>query len=220
MTANSIKFQDKSAIVIAGASQSGKSNLMRDILLHARDLFQTEPTVCYLVFSHWQKIYDEIRQKWKERIIFNDKVPEEQELQNTMREHEHGIFIADDKGEEIEKNSFFRNLLCRLGHHCRMSSICLVQDATFSSKTSSILRKNFHVSIVMRSPQERGFVRSLAMQTGDYHCLMEAYDDAVRRPYGYIVIDYHPAGDPEFKYRTNIIPHENNLCIVYRAKEK
>ncbi len=213
-----IPFQDRSAILMTGCSQSGKTYLLRDILLRAGDIFQTAPTICIFVYTHWQKPYEEVKEKWGKQVLFTQQIPTEEEVVNVMSGHEHGIFVADDKGEKIE-SPFFRSLLCRLGHHCHMSSFCLLQDANLTSKASSSLKKNFHVIIVLRSPRERSFVRSLAIQTGDYRCLMHAYDDAVKNKYGYICIDLHPAAESEFRYRTNILPTSDRPCVVYKPKE-
>lgn len=215
-----VPFQDKSSIVMTGSSQSGKTFLLRDILLHADQMFQTPPTICIFVFTHWQEAYESIRKKWGDRVLFTQRIPEESQVEAIMRGHKHGVFVADDKCDQVEKNPFFRNLLCRLGHHCRMSSFCLLQDANFTGKASSALKKNFHVTIVMRSPRERSFVRALALQTGDYRCLMHAYDDAVKEKYGYICIDLHPGADPEYRYRTNIVPSDKHHCVVYKPKKE
>ncbi len=211
-------FCDKSAILITGSSQSGKTYLLRDILLNYHSLFQTTPTICIFLYTHWQGVYDNIKEKWGNKILFTQRIPKEEEVEQVMTNHKHGVFVADDKGEYIEKVPFFRNLLSRLGHHCRMTSFCLLQDANLSSRASSLLKKNFHVTIVMRSPRERSFVRALGMQTGDYQCVMEAYDDAVKERYGYLCIDLHPAANPEFKYRTNLIPTANSHCVIYKPK--
>lgn len=213
-----IPFQDKSTILVAGASQSGKTILLRDILLHPEDMFKTTPTVCIFVFSHWQSPYEAIKEKWGDRVLFTQKIPSEEQVEEVMKGHKHGLFVADDKGSEVNTSPFFVNLLCRLSHHCQMTSFCLLQDANFTSKTGSTLKKNFHVIILLRSPRERGFVRALGMQLGEYKCLIEAYDDAVKEKYGYICIDLHPAADSNLKYRTNIVPNSDQPCIVYRPK--
>ncbi len=215
-----VPFCDKSSILISGASQSGKTLLLRDILICAEHMFQTLPTVCLFLYSHWQQAYEDIREKWGDRILFTQRTPKEEEVEELMSKHKHGRFVADDQGDHIEKSVFFRSLLCRLGHHCRMSTFCLLQDENLSSRTSSVLKKNFHVSIILRSPRERSFVRSIGMQTGDYQCVMEAYDDVRKEKYGYICIDLHPAADPDLKYRTNIVPNATRPCVVYRPKCK
>ncbi len=213
-----VPFCDKSAVLITGSSQSGKTQLLRDILVNYQSMFQTTPSICIFLYTHWQDLYNDIKEKWGNKILFTQRVPNEEEIERVMSGHSHGVFVADDKGESIEKVPFFRNLLSRLGHHCRMTSFCLLQDANLSSRASSLLKKNFHVTIVMRSPSERSFVRAIGMQTGDYRCVMEAYDDARNERYGYLCIHLHPAANPEFKYRTNITPSANSHCVIYKPK--
>ena len=218
MTAT-VKFQKSSNLILSGCSQSGKSVWAKNFILNAKDLFEIPPTVCVFVYTHRQPIYDEIQKAMGDKIIFTEQLPSEEDLAALMANHDHGMFIADDKAGEIGTNKFFYDLLTRMAHHLRLSTLLIVQDAALNGKLRSSILKNTHVNIVMRSPRERMYLRNLAIMLNDYKCVMEAYDDCMKEPYSYLIIDTHPNSCDEYRYRSKIFKHDGP-CVVYRRREK
>ena len=175
--------------------------------------------VCMFSYSHWQPAYEDIRRHWNEKIIFTENIPTEEELRDMMNSKKHGIFIADDKASEIGNNPFFMDLLVRMGHHYRLTNCLVVQDASLPGRMKSVMAKNFHVNVMMRSERDRGYLRSLGVLMNDYKCLMDSYNDACSSPWSYFIIDTHPAANPDLKYRTRVFP-DDEACIVYKSNKK
>jgi hypothetical protein len=46
------------------------------------------------------------------------------------------------------------------------------------------------------------------MHPGDFYWLINAFNDATSRPYGYLVLDHHPQSDDDQIVVTNILPGE------------
>ena len=46
---------------------------------------------------------------------------------------------------------------------------------------------------------------------------LEAYRDATREPYSYLLVDLRPEQDEEFRLRTNIFPGETHYVYVPRV---
>ena len=136
-----------------------------------------------------------------------------------MHSKKHGLFVADDKASDISSSPFFMDLLVRMGHHYKMSNCLIVQDATMPGKTKSVLAKNVHVNVMMRSPRDRCYLRTIGMMMNDYRCIVDSYDDACRNLFSYFIIDTHPASNPELKYRTQIFPTDE-CCIIYKSNKK
>lgn len=175
--------------------------------------------MCIFSYSHWQPAYDEIKAHWGDRIYFSEEIPEESHIRELMKSKKHGIYIADDKAREISTNPFFADLLVRYGHHHKLSTCLIVQDASMPGKMKSVLVKNFHVNILMSSPRDRAYLRSLGIMMNDYKCLMSAYDDCCAAgPHNYLIIDTHPKSNNQLKYRTRVFPSDEH-CIVYQAKK-
>ena len=211
-----LKFRDCTNFLISGCTQSGKSTFVKRLLTHSKELFITNPEICLFSYSHWQPAYNELQQQWGDKIVFMEDLPKEEYLRDTMKDYKHGIFVADDKATQIPESAFFMDLLTRYGHHFNLSNVMLVQDPSLNGKMKSVLSKNFHVNVLMKSPRDRNYVRNLAIMLNDYKCLTQAYDDATKEKYGYLVIDLHPQAEDRLKYRSFIFPDDQHT-VVYRA---
>ena len=217
--AATIPFQSSSNILVSGCSQSGKSEFTKQLILNAQHLFHTKPTICIFVYTHWQPSYGEIQQAMGDKVLFTEEIPTEDRLKEVMANHKHGLFIADDKASEIGTNSFFHDLLTRIAHHMRLTTVLIVQDAALSGKLRSSVLKNTHVNVLLRSPRERMYLRNLAIMMNDYKCIMAAFDDATSAPYGYLIIDTHPNASVDHKLRSRIFKHDGP-CVIYQSKAK
>lgn len=213
-----IKFQDYSNILVTGASSSGKTMLIKQILLYNKDMFITIPKLIIYLYKTWQPAYEELASKLP-NIKFIDELMSEEDLIKTTETLDHSVFVADDRMEEISKDSFYSELFTRLGHHYKISSFLLLQNNCPPSKYSSTINKNSHYTIITRSPRNMYTIRTLGQSMGDYKALMEAYTDATQnKTYSYLLVDSHPASDPKFKFRTQILPSDKE-CIVYISKK-
>lgn len=201
---------------------TGKTTLLTQLLLQAETMFTIPPARLYFVYSHWQDAYVALRNKYGENITFSEEIPSESELVAAIKgAGGPTIFVCDDKGAEMKAHEEFFTALCtRLGHHHNMSSIILLQDAGMNGKLKTTLARNCHVHILLRSPKERGFVKSLGMQLSEYAYVMSSYDMATSMPFGYLVLDLHPHSDALIKLRTKILPNERQPCIIYRPAKK
>lgn len=201
---------------------TGKTTLLTQILLNAESMFTEPPARLYFVYSHWQDAYVALRNKYGDKITFSDEIPTESQLVAGLKGVEgHSIFICDDKGSEMKSQEEFFTALCtRLGHHHKLSAILLIQDAGMNGKLKSTLARNCHVNILMKSPKERAFVKSLGMQLSEYSFVMASYDMATSLPFGYLVLDLHPRANPLIKLRTRVLPNDQHPCIIYRPVKK
>ena len=184
-------------------------------------MFTIPPTLIYFCYSHWQDSYQQLKDRWGDRIIFSENVPSEAELTKAMGSDKdrHGIFVADDKAYEVQtQEKFFHDLVSRLSHHLRLSTILLVQDAGLNGKARGTLMKNCHANVFLKSPKERGFAKSLATLMGEFKYFMSAYSAATAKPFGYLVVDNHPRANELLKYRTNVLPN-GSPCIIYRPEK-
>ena len=217
ISSNDIKFRDSSNILISDCSQSGKTEFAKRLLSHTEQMFVTPPEVCLFAYSHWQQSYDELQQLWGDRITFMEDLPSAEFLSQAMQGRKHGIFVMDDKASELPNSAFCMDLLTRYAHHFNLSNLIIVQDPSLRGKMKSVLSKNFHVNVLMRSPRDRNFIRSLGLMLNDYRCLIQSYDDACSNPFGYLCVDLHPLANPEVKYRSSIFPDDPH-CVIYKNK--
>jgi hypothetical protein len=82
-------------------------------------------------------------------------------------------------------------------------------------KNLLVARQNAHYIMLMRAPNSAMHIKTLAMQlfAEKFREFMNAYNDATKEPYGYLLIDLHPQSNPMLKLRTKILPDEDT--VVY-----
>lgn len=211
-----IKFQDNSNMIISGCSSCGKTTFVKKLILGSEDMYVTPPSKVLFIYSHWQPMYDEL-ERAIHNIEFVNTLPNEPELREKFAHVKHGLLIADDKLTEINKSDFGSNLFTRLSHHLNISTVLLLQNATLKGKAASDISKSCHYNVLMRSPRDCNFIRSLGTALRDYKNLQSAYSDATQKPYSYLIVSTHPKSDANLRYYTQIFP-EDPHAIIYLDK--
>lgn len=65
-----IKLAVPNAIAIVGANQTGKTCLLRELLLDTDRYFDKPISHIHLQYRFWQSPYEDLRKKWGEQISF------------------------------------------------------------------------------------------------------------------------------------------------------
>lgn len=223
-----IALPSKLNMLVTGQTQSGKSYFTAKLLMHCDKVFKEPPILIIFCYKHFQGIYSDVEKVLGNRIKFRSTLPNEQELldeiyqarQQTQNKAGHVIFVADDWMDQIYKNPIFLSLVTRIAHHECLTNIFLVQDGSSSGPLKREILNNMHANVYMASCRDRASLRSLAIQLGDYQCILQAYDDASKGGRGsYLMIVTHPLSDPNLKYRTNIFPTDPHGPVIYKSQK-
>jgi hypothetical protein len=167
------------------------------------------------VYSIWQDIFEAMRRNLR-NVIFLQNIPTEEELVSLTDQSKHSVIVIDDMLNELGKSTFVSDLVTKLGHHMKVTSILITQNNGFGGKYKSNITKNTHYNILMHSPRDALAVRTLGTQLSDYRNLISAYKSATEETFGYLLCDCHPRSNPQFRYRTHIFPDQ--YCIIYSGK--
>lgn len=70
--------------------------------------------------------------------------------------------------------------------------------------------------MLLKNPRDVSQIHCLGKQVfpGKSHALVEAYEDCMKNPYGYLVLDLSPHAEEAYRIRTGIFPDED--CVVYK----
>ena len=74
-----------------------------------------------------------------------------------------------------------------------------------------------HNVVLMSSPREAQFAKTLGLQLGQYKLLKEAFSHVCEQPYRYLLVGLHPKRDRDLKFTTNIFPGQ--VTTVYLSKD-
>lgn len=69
----------------------------------------------------------------------------------------------------------------------------------------------------MKNPRDISQLQCLARQAflGKSAFVLEAFKDATAQPYGYLVLDFSPNAEEEYRVRTRVFPGEDT--IIYQS---
>ena len=211
-----LPFEDFSSILITGVSQSGKSTWINKLCQHSDVMFKTPIERIIYVYKHHQPSFSQLQKD--KRVTLTNKVPNESELEDMLSASHHALLILDDAFNMIyEGDDLCQQLVTRLGHHLRLSTVLATQSTQAKNKQSQAIIKNLHNFIIMSSPLQAQYIKSMGVQLGEYQLLKEAFNHICEQPYRYLVIGLHPKRDRDLKFTTSIFPGE--VTRVYLKKE-
>lgn len=127
------------------------------------------------------------------------------------------LLILDDLMNEADQNVC--NLFTRISHHRNVSVVFVTQNIFHRNRFVRTMNLNTHYIVMFKNPRDAGQVATLARQMypGKSKFVVEAYKDATKEPYGYLLIDLRPETDENYRVRTNIFPDDDRQ-FVYLPK--
>lgn len=208
-----LRFQAPFTCIIAGPTGSGKSHIVFRLIKFRNDMFNTEYERIIYCLPPEQNIEvpDFIRQD--ERVVFNSGIPNFNEFDGRPY-----LIILDDLMNDV--NSDVMNLFTRQSHHRNLSVIFLVQNVFFNgNKFFRTISLNCHYIILTKNPRDKHQISSLAVQLNpdNVRFVKEAYGDATRKPYQYLLFDLSQKCLENLRYRTNIFPDDCPRFIIYES---
>ena len=95
-------------------------------------------------------------------------------------------------------------------HHRNLTVIYLVQNVYNHGKSQRTISLNSHYSVVFRNSRDASQFCTMAYQicSSDARWLVDAFTNAMSKPYGYLVLDHHPSTPDDQNVVTNIFPGE------------
>lgn len=213
---SSIEFKPYSTFYVAGATNSGKTYWVYRLLLNCKDMFAEDPPSKILYsYSIYQDIFFTM-EKEIENITFINRLPTSEDITSFASDGKHGIIVIDDYMTLATKSQVVEDLFTKGSHHYKISSIFISQNMFNSSPKNRTISLNTQYMIITKNPRACSQLNTLAQQLfgkGKSNILCEAYNDIMKKPYGYLVIDMHPSSNSEYILRTQIFPNE--YPIVY-----
>ena len=211
-----INFKHPFTCLIAGATSSGKTRLVRDILRHHHSVIAgiSEPILKVLwCYGINQPLYQQLIPGVE--IIYNEGIVDEATLGH-LQCH---VIVIDDLMNEVNEN--LCNLFTRGSHHLGISVVFIVQNLFAKGKVMRTISLNSQIVILMKNPRDKSQIATFGRQVfpGKVKYFLEAYEDATSKLFGYLVFDLSPYCEDSLRLRTSIIPIKGLLRpVVYLSK--
>lgn len=201
-----------SNVLIAAASQSGKTHFTVELVKHSGVMFHPPPQRILWVYAMRQESYRSIA----DLTEFTETVPSADSFDKEVRT----LLILDDLMRET--NSNIEELFTRASHHANLTIIFLTQNLFFASRHQRTMSLNSHYIILFKNVRDVTQISTLARQMypkkTDYEFMIEAYKDATSVPYGYLFIDLRPETEEKFRLRTGILPTQTPYVYVRKNR--
>ena len=210
-----LRFQSPCSVALYGMSQSGKTTWVKRLLEHCQDMFTENITKILYCYTILQPKLEEMETS-VEGFYMKRGLPNESDIEELTADGSHTILVLDDLMSEVCNSTQAEQLFTTHCHHRNMNLIFLSQNMYYSGKKAKTISLNLHYLVLFKNPRDRLQVSNLARQLypGKVKNFQEVYDDALYKPYSYILIDISPHSDPKYQIRSNIFPDE--YPIIYR----
>ena len=118
-----------------------------------------------------------------------------------------------------ETNETVANMFTKGSHHRNISVVFLARNLFPKNKFARTMSLNAHYMVLFKNPRDVSQFANLARQMypKTSHFAVEAYRDATREPYSYLLVDLRPEQDDELRLRTNIFPGETHYVYIPRV---
>nr|CAD2159194.1 unnamed protein product [Meloidogyne enterolobii]CAD2193972.1 unnamed protein product [Meloidogyne enterolobii]CAD2194182.1 unnamed protein product [Meloidogyne enterolobii]CAD2198387.1 unnamed protein product [Meloidogyne enterolobii]CAD2203333.1 unnamed protein product [Meloidogyne enterolobii] len=219
------RFKHPFTMIVSGSTGSGKSEWVKKFLDNLTELINSDTNIS-LVFYCYGELNKNILlmqrkgyvDKGKTRVIVHNGVPSGGEdfiHKQAIQSEGSMLLVLDDLMVGIDQR-LIETIFTRGSHNWKMSVILISQH--LFSKELKIPRNNSHYLLLMRNPAGALQIRTLAMQIFPSHSkyFLEAYGDATKENFGYLLVDIHPSTPEVLRLRTHIYPNENT--IIYLPK--
>lgn len=208
-----LKYQHPTAIIISGPSQSGKSNICFNLIRYRNEMFDSKvplKVLYHLPARHKIEVDSDVRND--PDVTFGEGIPQFELI------NEPTLLILDDLGGEIDDSVV--ELFVRYSHHNSISVVLVTHNIFHTTKKNYFrtISLNTQVFFLTRNLRDKRQISSLGSQImpSNTQLLVNMYNDAVDRPYGYLNIDCSQNSDERTRYKTNVFPDEGGV-IIYRV---
>jgi hypothetical protein len=185
--------------VVARPSSSGKTQFVFRLIRHAERLVDPPPEKIVYCYGEFQPSFLEFSQ-----VEFHEGLPDVGSFDGRSRV----LLIIDDLMNEADQNVC--NLFTKLSHHRNVSVVFVTQNLFHRNRHVRTMNLNTHYVVLFKNPRDAGQVAIMARQMypRKSNFVVEAFRDATREPYGYLLIDLKPETDDRYRFRTNIFPDD------------
>ena len=199
-----------------GATCSGKSFWLYQLLRNKDDMFENPPEKVLYCYGMYQPLYEQM-EKELPFITFQQGLPSISDLETLANEKTCNLVCLDDLMESVMTSSEMENLFVKGMHHRHLSVIFLNQNMYCQGKHSRTINLNTHILVLMKNPRDLSQIQCFARQAfmGKSKFLLEAFKDATSQPYGYLILDFSPTGPDAYRVRTRVFPGEDT--IIYQS---
>ena len=195
-----MQFQHPFTCLISGPTGCGKTSLVKSII--DNKLITPKPKRIVWFYAEDQPLYA----SFKKEVELVNGLPDD--FDDYCNGSKPGLIVLDDLMTQAHSDQRLTKLFCVGSHHRNLSVIFIVHNLFHQGKEMRNLSLNSHYIILFKNPRDKLQISTLARQMypGNFKFITEAYADATKQAYGYLVFDLKPETEERLRIRTGILP--------------
>ena len=138
-----LKFYSPSTVIVSGASGSGKTSFVYDILKESKGMFIKPPKRIIYCYGVYQNLYDEMKSSLDNLLLING-LPSKKDLEIWSSNGEHSLIVLDDLMAKCSSSHDICDLFTVCSHHMNFSVFFLVQNLFSGGKQFRTISLNAH----------------------------------------------------------------------------
>ena len=159
-------------------------------------------------YDRWQPRFD--RMKKPSKVQFYKGLPPDETLVKWFKPQDHGILVLDDLMEESSNDKRVLDLFTKDSHRRGITAMYITQDLFPPGKFAKTINRNAHYVICFKFPCDKTGIRNLLLQVYPerWRKVLHLFLNLTTRPFGYFMLDLHPASDDRFRIWSHLSKRE------------
>jgi len=194
--------------LLAGSSSCGKTEFTKRLVENCDAMFNTKFQRIVWQYTEWQKAYEELRDRCQVDFVLGKP-----SLQDFPANQGPTLLIIDDLQDQLNNPELVKFFI--KGSHHRDCSVFFLAQCLFA-KGLRLISLNSQVCILFKTSRDLSQIRTFVMQCNptNWRALMEAYHDATKESYSYLLFDFSQSQADHLRLRTKIFPGENTVVYI------
>ena len=179
--------------MVVGMTGSRKTVWVQSLLQQAQTVIDQPLERIIWCYSQWQNFYTQLLMMIP-TIEFLKGIPESLENASYLDVNIRSLIVSDDQMIESGKDNRIVNLFTKGWHHRNLSVIYIVQNLFHQGKGNRSISLSSHYLVLFENPRDKLQILTLPkqMHPSETAWFIKEYEEAVRRPYGYLFVDLRP----------------------------
>ncbi len=197
-----MRFDHPTTFVLCGPSASGKSFFVKHLIQNADDLFKKKIERIVWVHSTYQPLFKDPSLR---RVEFTDQFDHKAYHDCPVPT----LIILDDMaGELVDSKDFVRYFT--ESRHWNLSVVFVTHHLFMKGKFTRTISLNTKHIVFTKQTRDTRQLMTLAQQmfANEYRYATDAFAQALKEPFSYVLVDARPECDPDVRIRSKIFPHE------------
>ena len=187
--AESFKFKHPFGMLVAGPTQSGKTQWTVKFLKERNQRINPPVDDILFCYSEWHDKYDTLRREVP-TTQFHKGIP----ALDTLKSLQNVILVIDDLMEEAVNDQNIMNMFTVGSHHRNISVLFLMQNIFQKGTHARTISTNTQYMVLFKNARDQTQIRTLAIQIfpTNWNDFLAYYGKETNKDYGCVVLDFHP----------------------------